>query len=268
MVRKLAGEEALGSMTIRVATMLLAGLALRGAAFADEPAKPAAPEIHGTRLQGTAFLGRHRDVVGATVLVREEGDPSVVYCTTTGDKGAFRVDGLENGSYRVEVRREGLRTVVKSGIELRFPFRAVVELTMEPLGAAEAGSPAADSSDAKVAVRGRARDRDGNGLRAARVRLVRSDGRVDPREVSSAGDGTFSIAELPAGAWRLEARAVGYLPIRAPLEVSSATDLHLSFVRQPAGYEPSPLDLMPEEEPIAPAGIAGTVPYSGLRTAK
>ena len=72
-----------------------------------------------TRLQGSAYLGRRSGLVGAVVLVREESDPGTVFVTSTDEKGQFRVDGLHDGNYRVWLKRDGYRTVLKQQIEVR-----------------------------------------------------------------------------------------------------------------------------------------------------
>lgn len=234
-----------------------------GAAEQEQPvpatgSKPA----RGTRLQGMAYLGRHRDVVGATVKVVDESDPSVLYWTATDEKGRFRVGELANGSYRVEVRREGLEPVVKNGVELRFPFRAIVELPMQTI---DGFTPASDADDegaapveaGRVTLRGAAHDLDGGRLADVTIRLVKADGSEDPREAVTGPDGSFSIDDLSPGRWRLDGRGVGFLPIRGSLVVGQTADLQLWLVSQPAGYDPSPLDLMPAEIPIPPAGLGG-----------
>jgi len=49
------------------------------------------------------------------------------------ESGAFHVDGLPEATYTVEFRRDGLETVRKQGVTLRFPFRGIVEVVMKPL---------------------------------------------------------------------------------------------------------------------------------------
>ena len=68
-------------------------------------------------------------------------------------------------------------------------------------------------------------------------------------------DGSFAIDELPAGGWRLEARGVGFLPLRTTLDFVDDSEVEVWMVMQPASYMPSPLDLMPEEEPLPPTGL-------------
>jgi len=244
---------------------IIAALALLGVGLLWLPlrAQEAVPEARGTRLQGTAYLGRNRDVVGATITVRDEADPASFFLTTTDEKGRFRVGELPNGSYSVEVRREGLASVFKSGVVLRFPFRAVVEVPMEPISSG--ASAVADEPEGTtgfsdpVSVSGEARDLDGALLREVSVRVIKSGGGVDPRRVATASDGSFVIDDIRPGNWRLEVRGIGFLPMRTSVDLIADSNLELWMVQQPASYLPSPLDLMPEEEPIPPEGLGPRV---------
>ena len=210
-----------------------------------------------SRLQGSASLGRNRHVVGATVLVREGTQTSHVYVTASDSKGRFRVDGLPDGDYRVEIRREGLRSVVKEDVRLRFPSRAVLEVTMEPSATASAPIPAPPGGASldevpRVSIHGEMLERGGGPMAEVALRFVRADGRADPIVVHSDRKGAFELPELPVGPWRLETRVVGFLPIWVTAEVREDMRLTVSMVRQPAGYEPSPLELMPAEQLIPP----------------
>jgi hypothetical protein len=209
-----------------------------------------------SRLQGAALLGRNRFVVGATVLVTRPEKASELFVTASDHRGRFRVDDLPDGDYRVEVRREGLLPVVKENVGLRFPSRAVVEVTMQPVGGAEATAPVEPAGElpAAVAVRGRVTSREGKPLADIPLRFARPDGREDPVVVRTGADGGFDLPPLSGGRWRLEARVVGFLPIWAELPLADDTELSLSLVPQPAGYAPSPLELMPAEELVAPPG--------------
>jgi len=210
-----------------------------------------------SRLQGSASLGRNRGVIGATVLVHEAQEPSHVYVTATDYKGRFRVDNLPDGDYRVEIRREGLVPVVKEGVGLRFPSRAVIEVTMEPSRTAPvpATIPTTDATLdelPRVALWGVVVERGGRPMPDVRLRFVRTDGRADPIVVRSADDGSFELPAVPAGRWRLDTRVVGYLPIWVTAQLDEDVRVTLSLVPQPAAYEPSPLELMPREQPIPP----------------
>jgi len=232
------------------------GLAILAAA-APLPASEAGSgqSVRRSRLQGAALLGRNRFVVGATVLVTRPESASKLFVTGSDHRGRFRVDGLPDGDYRVEVRREGLLPVVKENVGLRFPSRAVVEVTMKPLTGAQALPAAGSAGDlpAAIAVQGTVTARDGKPLTDIPLRFARPDGRQDPVVVRTDAAGAFELPPLSGGQWRLEARVVGFLPIWAELPLSEDTELSVSLVPQPAGYDPSPLELMPAEELIPPA---------------
>ena len=88
-----------------------------------------------------------------------------------------------------------------------------------------------------------------------KLRLVRSDGTADPRMATSSADGTFEIDDLPAGEWMVTVIGVGMLPIRTTLYLEHDQRLAIKLTLQPASYVPSPLELMPPEEPIPPSGL-------------
>lgn len=221
-------------------------------------AAPDTEEVtQGSRLQGAALLGRNRHVVGATVLIRRSDETSRFFVTASDSKGRFRVDGLPDGEYRVEVRREGLNTVVKEGVDLHFPSRAVIEVTMQPVDTVPDPVPLPATGESlgsvpRVVVRGEVVERDGKALPEVALRFVRTDGRADPIVARTGGDGSFQLPELPAGRWRLDTRVVGFLPIWVGMDFQEDTRLTVSMVPQPAGYDPSPLELMPPEQPVPP----------------
>ncbi len=243
-------------------------LAIPAGPLADASSAENAGDPGVSRLQGSAFVGRNRPVVGATVLVRRVGESSRVFVTASDDRGRFRVDGLPDGDYRIEVLRDGLRPVVKESVALRYPSRAVIEVLMQPQAAAAspaglpggAGEPAAASS---VALKGSVAERDGRKpLPDVPLRFVATSGAADPALARSRADGSFELAALPAGQWRLEARSVGYLPLGVALDFDEDTELELSMVARPAGYDPSPLELMPPEQPVPPARFREAAPSS------
>jgi len=240
------------------AGILGAGLLL--SAPVGGPRAQSAPEAGAvtklSRLQGSAFLGRNRQVVGATVLVTPADKRSRLFVTSSDSKGRFRVDDLPDGDYRVEVRREGLQTVVKEGVGLRFPTRAVIEVTMHPSDRSSVAAVAPSGEEvgkaSRVHVRGEIVEREGQPMPDVVLRWVRVDGGADPVVVRSGEGGAFDLPPLPAGAWRLQTRVVGFLPIWANLELREDTTVSVAMVHQPAGYLPSPLELMPPEQPVAP----------------
>ena len=114
-----------------VSAIFLLGIPSAAVLAAEVPTNQT-EEVKLSRLQGRARESRTRDVVGAMVLVQRTADPSKYYLTTSGGDGAFFVDRLPDGDYTVRLNREGYASEVKTGVQLKFPFRAVVEVTMEP----------------------------------------------------------------------------------------------------------------------------------------
>jgi hypothetical protein len=234
---------------------LLAAAVVGPAPTAETPESGSLSRV--SRLQGAAKLGRNRYVIGATVLVRRSDELSHWYVTGTDYKGRFRVDGLPDGEYRVEIRRDGLRTVVKEGVLLRYPSRAVIEVGMEPQDTDAPARPAVDRLASPeempyVAWDGEVVAQGGTPMSEVPLRFTRPDGAVDPVVVQTEADGTFELPKLPVGRWRLEIHVVGYLPIWVSGEVTRDARLTISMVPQPASYEPTPLELMPPEQPFAP----------------
>jgi len=210
-----------------------------------------------SRLQGFASIDRRNKVVGATVVVRNQDESGKLYLTSSGERGSFRVDNLPDGQYRVDLSRAGFEPMTKDDVTLRYPYRAIVEVTMLPT---EAGPPAVATAPSAAAPRalrvgGRAHRLSGDPIAEAQLRLIRADGSLDPHAVRSDVEGRFEIEGLVAGEWRLEIRAVGLLPIFRTLGLADDTELVVGMVEQPADYTPTPLELMPAEVPIAPAGL-------------
>jgi hypothetical protein len=244
--------------TSRVKTASIAlvlGLSLLTPVVAQEPASHTGkPKL--SKLQGRARESRTQDVVGAMVVVQRPEEPSVYYLTTSGGDGKFFVDGLPDGDYTVRLNREGYASEVKTGIQLKYPFRAVVEVTMEPgqpdLSAAESQA----SATGEFALGGLIRSAAGEGLDEISVRIVRQDGAVDPRTLRTPEDGAFLFDGLSSGEWRLEVVGIGYLPVNQRLMLNADSAIVIQLVEQPPDYVPSPLELMPPEAPIAPEGFS------------
>ena len=220
---------------------------------------PAGPDKK-SRLQGSAYLDRNNDVPGATVIVSPSKDVGVIYVTSTNAQGRFKVDGLPDGEYRVRVERHGVKPITKEAVQVKFPFRAVIDLDMEPAAAGQPGKPANGApgeaaAGAPVHLSGTVRDQDAAPLADAGLRLVHTGATVDPILVTSDEDGKFDVSDVPTGTWQLTILGVGTLPIRTSVTLAKDTDLEAMLVRQPASYVPSPIDLMPPEQPIPPAAL-------------
>jgi len=212
-----------------------------------------------SRLGGRAYLKRKTPVVGATVLVHREDDPSNLFLTSTDAEGIFRVAGLPDGFYSVRIEREGHGAQVKEEVSVKFPFRAVVEFDLDPLspGAGDVSRliPQDASESGSLVVQGRVVEVNADPVGELRLRFIRQDGTEDPRTVRSLADGTFEFNGLSSGVWRVEVTGVGFLTQRMAISLRGETSLTVLVVRQPPDYDPTPWDLMPSEQPIPPAGF-------------
>ena len=211
------------------------------------------PDVAGAQLHGTAFVSRNVPAVGAVVVLDPDDPSMLVRMTTIDTKGTYRFEGIAAGTYRLSFRRDGLKTVVRDGLELKGPFRTVLEVTMEP-GAASApapiGGPSADGGPFRI--EGRVVARGAGSAGEVRIRLTDESGSGDPRTTVTAPDGTFAIDGVAAGRWRAWVAGAGFLPIRATMTVSRDRRVEVALVPQPANFEAAPEDLMPIEEPIPP----------------
>lgn len=222
------------------------------AGIAASPTAPASGPSG--QLHGAVAYGRHEFAVGAVVVVRPEGAASPLLLATTGESGAFAFDHLADGVYRAEIRRDGYLPVVKSGIPVKAPFRAVVEVNLLH-GEAPPAVPAPAAAPGEAAVAGIARLVGGGVLAEARVRLVRSDGTDDPRTAVTSADGTFAFSGLRPGGWRLEILGAGLLPLRAAVDLAGDVALEAALAPQPATYRPPAQDLIVPEEALPPPGF-------------
>ena len=189
-------------------------------------------------------------------MTQRLGHPRRIWVTATDEKGQFRIDGLYNGDYTVQVFREGLEPVRKERVEVLFPYRAVVELPMTPQNGSVdlvAQRPrSAKVTEGPTELEGRVWGEDGEPIGEVLVRLLNEDGAADPRVMRTDGNGDFWFEDLLDGGWRLEVQGLGYLPIRVNLEIEGTVEIKVVLIKQPANYTPSPIDLLPHEQPTPP----------------
>lgn len=221
-----------------------------------------APKVaRSTRIQGRAITGRKTPVPGATVRVFSEDNHGVVYLTSTDENGRFRVWGVPDGSYHVTIDRSGFETIVKERVEVRGPIRAVLEVRLEPSIApktvAELMGFEFDPASL-VSVTGSVVDVDGFPVPDVRFVFRRHDGSADPWYLKSSTDGAFRFDDVGSGLWDMEIKGVGYISIRTTVLLDRGGEAQVQLVPQPTDYLASPLDLVPEEIPIAPGAYAGT----------
>ncbi len=225
-------------------------------AAADAPAPPvpppaAPPAAPTAQVRGTILYGRRAPAVGAIVIVRPESAPSPVRMATAGTNGSFAFDGLADGTYRAEVRRDGYAPVIKTGILVRAPFRAVVEVLL-----ARGATPPEEAApvEGSASLKGTIRVAGGAPLAEARVRLARADGADDSRTFLTDAAGAFASPPLKAGRWRFDVQGAGLLPLRADLDLMGDVAIEAQIAAQPANYRPQAVDLIVPEDVIPPPG--------------
>lgn len=230
-----------------------ASTAVAPATAPSNPPLSVSPQRTGGQIRGAVSYGRHEPAVGAIVVVRPEGAATPIYVASTGTNGAFAFDGVADGTYRATVRRDGYVPVVKEGIGVRAPFRAVVEVLLQR-GTSPADAGAAADGTASLA--GHIRIGGGGPIAEVRVRLVRADAGDDPKTTMTDGSGAFNVAGLRAGRWRLELAGAGLLPVRTEVDLAGDVALEAALARQPADYQPLPADLIVPEDVIPPKSVA------------
>jgi len=235
----------------------------------------AAPDPKKTsRLGGRAYLDRRDPIVGASVLAHAQDRPDVLYLTSTDAEGIFRIAGLPDGAYSVRIEREGLGANTKSDVSVKFPFRAVVEFDLDPVGAGASAEsrivPAGSGGSGPLTVTGSVIEVNGGPVPELRLRFVRVDGGEDPRVLRSLPDGGFELSGVSSGVWHVEVSGVGFLTQRMALDLQGEVSFTALVVQPPPDYDPTTFDLMPTEQPIPPAGfleeVAGEYPEENTPT--
>ncbi len=217
--------------------------------------------VRATKIQGRAITGRKTPIAGATIRVFSEDDTGIVYLTSTDEDGRFRVWGVPDGSYHVTIDRAGFETVVKDRVVVRGPIRAVLEVRLEPSTAPKTVAELLGieyDPEGRVSVTGTVVDVDGFPVPDVRFVFRRHDGTADPWYLKSGNDGAFRFDDVGAGLWDMEIKGVGYISIRTTVVLDRGGEAQIQLVPQPTDYLATPLDLVPEEVPIAPAAYVGT----------
>jgi hypothetical protein len=81
-------------------------------------------------IRGTVFDPQHQVVPGATVVATDEAT-NVSRDTTTDGEGSYELPNLRSGTYTVEARLSGFKTVKRTGLLLRAASTARADLQLE-----------------------------------------------------------------------------------------------------------------------------------------
>jgi len=168
-------------------------------AFSDAQTVPEGTDLEGVRvmlqagnkISGYVRLKTGEPIEAVEISVREEtggwyyGTNGTV--AQTDDHGHFEIDGLGEGKYRVNARKEGLSPASKSGVR---PISGE-EVSLEMQAGGE--------------ISGRVFDMQGNGIGGLHVSLKIIQGQRPPAmpSTSTSGDGTFKLTGVLDGYYRV-----------------------------------------------------------------
>lgn len=254
--------------------------AVTAAAITVASAQPPA-EMRGVALEA----GSRRPLTGAVAALHSLVDPGRYFYTSADAGGRFALQNLPAGRYLLEVNLDGYLTARKEGIEVRPPFRSIIEVLLERApalggpasGASASRSPSPDSPSAGDST---------GGVRApaagepARLRVTLVDGGLRPvpealvavtpagggeREIRiSDASGRAEFDRLAARDYRLTAAAAGFLTVRAEglaLPPGAPAEVAVTLIPYPLDFKGAIEDLLPPEEPLPPPrGASGPTP--------
>lgn len=259
--------------------LTLALAAGAGPAAQDRPAPaPEAPPVRqvvGT-ITGTVHDGLKKPIVGCMVQLTSRGQDGMLRVTGSDEKGHYVFKDLPAGTYDIEVGTAEDLTRRKERIEVKPPFRNIVDfeigprtekqvrqdvstaLLAEALKKAAAGRPdpggAAAPADpaGTVPVRGTFVDARKRPIPEVSVMLLSLEGKGTFQDFSGM-DGTFSLPAVPPGRYRVLVASPGYVSIDLKaVDVSPAKGLNLSLslVDYPLNFKGRTEDRLPPEEPL------------------
>ena len=83
------------------------------------------------RLRGEVSFSRQEPAVGAAVVLIREGDPGRLLLGVTDLHGCFRFESIPGGSWTIGIVQDGAVPEIKSGIVVKPPGRAVVDILLK-----------------------------------------------------------------------------------------------------------------------------------------
>ncbi|MBI1951589.1 MAG: carboxypeptidase regulatory-like domain-containing protein [Acidobacteria bacterium] len=264
------------SLAVALTLALAAGA---GPAAQDRPAPaPEAPPVRqvvGT-ITGTVHDGLKKPIVGCMVQLTSRGQDGMLRVTGSDEKGHYVFKDLPAGTYDIEVGTAEDLTRRKERIEVKPPFRNIVDfeigprtegqgrqdlstaLLTEALKKAAAGRPGPGGAAAPadpagtVPVRGTFVDARKRPIPEVSVMLLSLEGKGTFQDFSGM-DGTFSLPAVPPGRYRVLVASPGYVSIDLKaVDVSPAKGLNLSLslVDYPLNFKGRTEDRLPPEEPL------------------
>ena len=270
------------------AALVLASAAVSPPGRAEEPqasptpapAEAPAPrrtlrEVVGTIL-GRVCDAKNKPAVGWMVELSSKGQDAMLRVTGTNEKGEYVFKDLPAGVYDIEIGAGTEGSKKKGKIEVRPPFRNIVDFQIGPDGdksaaganplevvlkkrvpggapgsTAPSGAPAAEPPG-MVPVRGLFLDSDKRPIAEVQVTFAALEGR-GIYQAASGDDGIFTIPAVLPGSYRVQVTSPGYVALELKsVEVSpgSGLNLSLSLVDYPLNFKGRPEGQAPREEPL------------------
>jgi len=249
-------------------------LALVAGADAPPPAPPApAPAVPAAtaaaprgRIRGEVGVSRRFPITGAVVAAVREDDLSTVFLTTTDSIGVFLFEGIAEGTYRLDVFKDGLQPLRKEGVVVRGPFRTELSLQVpvgagdEPLVGEQTDAPPpleemtpAPGAEVDVTVVAQG----GVPIEGARISLRSQDSGADPVRAATQTSGKIVLRRPRPGLYELRIEAPGFLPIHVKrLRLAGVfSSARIFLTPRPYNYPGTPTDLLPDEKPVPPSDL-------------
>jgi hypothetical protein len=241
---------------MRPVAILLLGLFLAAPPGARAVAPPEDDPARGRgQIRGEVTDRTGEPLIGISIVLAPQGNPHVLYATSTDDHGRYALNHLLSDTYEVRADGQGFEPLVKGPVQVRPPFRAIIDLEMEPRESPAATLDPQDATDTVKALEGRFVDAAGEPVLEGSVVFQRS-GR--PEEVfygRTDRDGWFRIEDLPADSYDIVSRSPGLIPLHLVARALPPADrFHLRLVAPPypLSFRGWLDDLLPMEIPVPP----------------
>jgi hypothetical protein len=247
---------------VRLTGAVLALASIGAVAPAGEPSSP----VHGEgRIRGNLISGRKPLVAARVIAFLPLADHDLVLLTTTDLDGVYQLNDIPAGTWRLEVQAEGHLARITEGIEVRPPFRNILDFRLEPIPAAGAGGlPEAVTLQEPVAEGAGSADVFGTVtlLREGAIQEVADAeiallGGPPPGQylILSDEQGRFVLPAVPAGRYEFRVTAPGAIPLlmpRAEVRAGRPIEVQVRLINYPVELAAKRQLILPPEEPLPP----------------
>jgi hypothetical protein len=216
------------------------------------------------RIKGSVTNPARREVVAARIVARVLLDNrELLFLTTSDEAGLYRLENLPAGVYTMRALRAGYEEVVYEDVEVRPPFRNIIDFRLPTLPAPEPGpiqreappvSGAPPVGIAPIMVTGLVVDEEGTPVADAEVAFSMGS---PPRRslLYSRADGTLEYPLLYPATYELSVTVPGSIPIRIPdvtVWPGRPLEVRVRLVDFPVELAARRGLILPPEEPLPP----------------